>query len=145
MPLGTIKSSSSTTAGPRCSISHKKKDLDLNDHLMTMTEEFKAGINNPLKEIQDNTGTQVDSLKMETHKSFKEIQEIKTNQTGEGIEQNHPWSKNENKNSKEITKGDNPADRKPRKKIKNYRCNHNQHNTGDRRDNFSHRKYHGRY
>jgi hypothetical protein len=30
-----------------------------------------------------------------------------------GIEQNHPESKNESRNNKEITKGDNSGDRKP--------------------------------
>jgi hypothetical protein len=37
---------------------------------------------------------------------------MKKNQTGEGIEQNHPGFKNGNRNNKEITKGDNPGDRK---------------------------------
>ena len=40
----------------------------------------------------------------------------KIHQTGKGIEQNHPGSKNGNRNSKEITKGDNSGGRKTWKK-----------------------------
>ena len=36
---------------------------------------FKKDINNSLKEIQDNTGKQVEAHKEETQKSFKELQE----------------------------------------------------------------------
>jgi hypothetical protein len=42
---------------------------------MMMIEEFKKDINNSLKEIQENTGKQVEFLKEETHKFLKEIQE----------------------------------------------------------------------
>jgi hypothetical protein len=84
---------------------------------MMMIEDFKKNINNSLKEIQENTGKQVEALKEVTQKSLKELQE-KYNQTGEGSEQNHPGFKTGNRNNKEITKGDNPGDRKPRKKIR---------------------------
>jgi hypothetical protein len=40
----------------------------------------------------------------------------KTQEIGEGIEQNHPGSKSENKNNKEITKGENPGEKKKKKK-----------------------------
>jgi F0F1-type ATP synthase membrane subunit b/b' len=40
-----------------------------------MIEEFKKVINNSLKEIQENTGKQVEALKEETQKSLKELQE----------------------------------------------------------------------
>ena len=50
----------------------------------------------------------------------------KQNQTGEGTEQNHPGSKKESRNNKEITKGNNSEDRKPRKEIRSHRCKHNQ-------------------
>ena len=35
-----------------------------------MIEEFKKDINNSLKEIQENTGKQVEDFKMETQKSL---------------------------------------------------------------------------
>ena len=41
---------------------------------MMMMEDFKKDINNSLKEIQENTGKQVEALKEETQKSFKELQ-----------------------------------------------------------------------
>jgi len=41
--------------------------------MMMMIENFKKDINNSLKEIQDNTGKQVEGLKEETEKSLKEL------------------------------------------------------------------------
>jgi hypothetical protein len=38
-------------------------------------EDFKKDINTSLKEMQENTGKQVDVLKEETQKSLKELQE----------------------------------------------------------------------
>ena len=38
-------------------------------------EDFKKDINNSLKEIQENTGKQVEALKEQTQKSVKELQE----------------------------------------------------------------------
>ena len=40
---------------------------------MMVVEDFKKGINNSLKEIQENTVKQVESLKKETQKSLKEL------------------------------------------------------------------------
>jgi hypothetical protein len=40
-----------------------------------MRENFKKDINNPLKEIQKNTGKQVEVVKEEAQKSLKELQE----------------------------------------------------------------------
>ena len=48
-----------------------------------MIEEFKKVINNSLKEIQENTGKQVEVLKEETQKSLKELQENTTKQVKE--------------------------------------------------------------
>jgi hypothetical protein len=42
-----------------------------------------------------------------------------------------PDLKMEIKNNKEITKGDNPGDKKPRKEIRSHRCKHYQQNTSD--------------
>jgi hypothetical protein len=38
---------------------------------MILVEDFKKGINNSLKEIQENTAKQVELLKEETQKSLK--------------------------------------------------------------------------
>jgi F0F1-type ATP synthase membrane subunit b/b' len=45
-----------------------------------LIEDFKKNINNSLKEIQENTGKQVEALKEETQKSLKELQENTTKQ-----------------------------------------------------------------
>jgi 5-methylcytosine-specific restriction endonuclease McrBC GTP-binding regulatory subunit McrB len=41
----------------------KKQDSDLKSYLMMLVEDFKTGINNSLKEIQENTAKQVEVLK----------------------------------------------------------------------------------
>jgi hypothetical protein len=41
----------------------ENQDLDLKSHLMTLIEDFKKNINNSLKEIQENTGKEVEVLK----------------------------------------------------------------------------------
>ena len=48
-----------------------------------MAEDIKKDINNPVKEIQENTGKQVEDLKEETQKSLKELQENTTKQAKE--------------------------------------------------------------
>jgi hypothetical protein len=40
-----------------------------------VVEDFKKGISNSLKEIQENTAKQVEVLKEETQKPLKELQE----------------------------------------------------------------------
>jgi hypothetical protein len=67
------------------------------------------------------------------------------NQSGEGIEQNHPGSKNGSRNNKEITKRDNSPDRKSRKEIRNHRYKHYQLNTRDRRENLRCRRHHRKH
>jgi hypothetical protein len=55
---------------------------------------------------------------------------------------NHPRSKNVRRNNKENLKGDNSGDRNTRKKIRNHRCEHQQHNTGNGRVNLRCRRFH---
>jgi vacuolar-type H+-ATPase subunit E/Vma4 len=52
---------------------------------MMMIEDFKKDINNSLKEIQENTGKQVERLKEESQKFLKELQENTTKQVKELI------------------------------------------------------------
>jgi hypothetical protein len=47
---------------------------------MMLVEDFKKGINNSLKEIQENTVKQVEDLKEEAQKSLKELQKNTTKQ-----------------------------------------------------------------
>ena len=55
--------------------------------MMMMIEDYKKDINNSLKEIQENTGKELEALKEETHthtqKSLKELQENKIKQAKE--------------------------------------------------------------
>jgi hypothetical protein len=102
-----------TTPNPEYPNTQEKQDLDLKSYLMTLVEYLKKDINNSLKEIQENTGKEVEVLKKETQKSLKEGKHI---QTGERIEQNYPRSKNGSRNNKENPKGDNSGDRNPREK-----------------------------
>jgi hypothetical protein len=97
---------------------------------MMMIEDFKKDINNTLKETQENTDKQLEALKEDTQTSLKELQENTTKQVKE-LNKTVQDLKNGNKNNKEITKGDNPGDRKPRKEIRSHRCKHHQQNTRD--------------
>jgi thiamine pyrophosphokinase len=47
---------------------------------MMLIEDVKKGINNSLKEIQENSAKDVEALKVETQKSLKELQENTTKQ-----------------------------------------------------------------
>jgi hypothetical protein len=49
----------------------EKQDSDLKSYLMVLVEDFKKDINNPLKEIQENTAKQVEALREETQKSIE--------------------------------------------------------------------------
>jgi hypothetical protein len=93
-------------------------------------------INNSLKEIQENTGKQLEALKQETQKSLKKMQENTTKQVKE-------LNKNIQDLKMEIEKVNksHPGDRKPRKEIRSHRCKHHQQNTSDRRENLRCRRY----
>jgi hypothetical protein len=64
--LASSEPSSPTTASPGYPNTPEKQDSDLKSHFMMMIEEFKKGINNSLKEIQENTGKQLEAPKEET-------------------------------------------------------------------------------
>ena len=85
--LASSEPSSPTTASPGYPNTPEKQDSDLKSHLMMMIEDFKKDINNSLKEIQENTGKQLEALKEETQNPLKNYRKA---QTGEGNEQNYP-------------------------------------------------------
>ena len=72
--LAPSEPSSPTTTSPGYPNTPVKQDSELNSHLTKMIEDHKEALNS-LKEIQENTGKQVEDLKEETYKSLKEIQE----------------------------------------------------------------------
>ena len=51
----------------------EKQETNQKSYLMKIVEFFKEDINNSLKEIQGNTGKQVEALKEETNISLTEI------------------------------------------------------------------------
>jgi len=76
--LATSEPSSPTTESPGYLNTPEKQDSDLKSQLMIMIEDFKKDKNNSLKEMEENTGKQVEALKEETQKSLKELQENTT-------------------------------------------------------------------
>jgi hypothetical protein len=71
--LASSEPSTPTTVSPGYPNTPEKQDLDLKLYLMMLVENFKKDINNSLKEIQENTAKQVESLKEGTQKSLKEL------------------------------------------------------------------------
>jgi DNA anti-recombination protein RmuC len=72
-----------TSASPGYTNTPKKRDSDLKSYLMMLVEDIKKGINNSIKEIQENSAKEVETLKEETQKSLKELQENTTKQVME--------------------------------------------------------------
>jgi hypothetical protein len=56
----------------------EKQDLSLKSLLMRMIEDFKKYINNSLKEIQENTGKQLEVLREEAQKFLKELRKTQS-------------------------------------------------------------------
>jgi archaellum component FlaC len=67
--------STPTTTSPGYPNTLENQDADLQSYLMMEVEDLKEGINNSLKEIQENTSKQVEDLKEEAQKFLKELQE----------------------------------------------------------------------
>jgi hypothetical protein len=63
----------STSPSPAHATTPEKLDPDLKAYLMMMVEDNEKDFNNSLKEIQENTAKQVEDIKEEAQKSFKEL------------------------------------------------------------------------
>jgi hypothetical protein len=57
------KPSMTNTVSPGYPNTPEKQDSDLKSYLMMVVEDFKTGINNSLKEIQENNAEEVGGLK----------------------------------------------------------------------------------
>ena len=77
--LAASEPSSSNTASPGYPNTPEKQDSDLKSHLMMMIEDFKKDIHNSLKEIQENTGKQVKTLKRKHINSLKKYRKTQPN------------------------------------------------------------------
>jgi hypothetical protein len=73
MLFGIIRTQFSHHSKPWLSQHTWKARFGSKSHLLMMIEDFKKVTNNSLKEIQENTGMQVEDPKEETHKHLKEI------------------------------------------------------------------------
>jgi gas vesicle protein len=67
-----LEHSTPNTESPEYLNTQEKQDSDLKSYLMMLVKDFKKGINNFLKEIQENTAKQAEVLKEET-KTLKEL------------------------------------------------------------------------
>jgi hypothetical protein len=81
--LASSEPNSPTIARTGYTITLEKQDSDLTSLLMMVIEDFKRVINNFLKEIQENTGKQLESLKQEREKILKGLQENTINEVKE--------------------------------------------------------------
>ena len=61
--LASSEPNSPTIASPEYTITLEKQDLDLVSVFMKLIEDFRKDINNTLKELQENTGKQLEALK----------------------------------------------------------------------------------
>jgi DNA anti-recombination protein RmuC len=118
--LASLEPNSLTKASPGYPNTLEKQDSDIKPILIMMIEEIKKDINNSLTEILENTGKQLEAIKEEKQKSVKELQENTIKQVKEMIKTIQHLKMNI-ENNKEITKGDNPEVRKPRKEIRSHR------------------------
>jgi cytochrome c551/c552 len=71
--LASSEPTTPNTVCPGYSNIAKKQASNLKAYLMMLIENFKKGINNLLKETQENTAKQVEVLKEEAQKSLKEL------------------------------------------------------------------------
>jgi hypothetical protein len=71
--LASSEPSIPNTTSPGYPNTREKQDYNLKSHLMMMIEDFKKDISYSLKEIQENTGKQIEALKEETQNSLKEL------------------------------------------------------------------------
>jgi hypothetical protein len=66
--------STPTTASPGYPNTPEKQDSELKSYLMILVEDFKKGINNSLKEIEENTAKQVEFLKELQENNAKQVE-----------------------------------------------------------------------
>jgi hypothetical protein len=122
--------STPTTASPGYLNKPGKQDSGLKLYLIMLVEDFKKGINNSLKEIQENTAKQVEVLKKETQKSLKGLQENTTKQMME-LNKTIQDLKMEVETIKKSQRKTTLEIETLRKEIRNHRCKHQQQNTRD--------------
>jgi hypothetical protein len=71
--------STPTTVSPGYPNTHETQDSGLKSYLMMLVEDFKKGINNSLKEIQENTDKQVEDLEEEAQNPSRNYRKTQPN------------------------------------------------------------------
>jgi hypothetical protein len=69
--------STHTTVSPGYLNTPEKQDSDLKSYHMMLVEDFKKGINNLIKEIQENTAKQLKVLKELQENTAKQVEVLK--------------------------------------------------------------------
>jgi hypothetical protein len=105
----SLEPSISTSANPGYPNTPEKLDLDLKAYLMMMEEDIKKDFNNSLKEIQENTGKELQALKEKQENKTKQVEVLKVkkeNTTKQVMElnKNHTRPKKGSRNNKENPK-----------------------------------------
>ena len=77
--LASTEPSAPNIASPGYLIIPEKQDSNLKSYLMIMVEDLNKDINKSFKEIQENTGKQVGTLKKETQNPLKNYSKIQPN------------------------------------------------------------------
>jgi hypothetical protein len=159
--LASSEPSTPTTSSPGYPNKSEKQDLDLKSYLMMLVEDFKKGINYSLKEIQENTAKQLEVIKEETLKSLKELQENTGKQVEvvkeETLKSLKELKENTTKQVKELNKTIQDLKMKVETikisqretileiEIRSHRCEHQQQNTRDGRENLRCRRFHRKH
>ena len=71
------KPSTPPSASPGYPNTPEKQDSESKSYLMMLVEDFKKGINNSLKEIQENSAKQVEGLKELQENTAKQVEVLK--------------------------------------------------------------------
>ena len=75
----SLEPSMPTTMSPGYPSTPKKQDMYLKSYLIMVVEDLKKGINNSLKEIQENTAKQVEVLKRKHKNPLKNYRKTQPN------------------------------------------------------------------
>jgi predicted nucleic acid-binding Zn-ribbon protein len=84
--LASSETNSPIIASPGYTITPEKQDMDLKSFLMMVMEDFRKEINNSLKEIQENTSSQVKELNKTIQDLKIEVEAIKKSQRESTLE-----------------------------------------------------------
>jgi hypothetical protein len=77
--LASSEPSTPRTASPGFPNTPEKQDSALKSYLMILVDDLKKGVNNSIKEIQENTTKRLEALEEEPQKSLKNYRKTQPN------------------------------------------------------------------